>query len=152
MGNKPGGSVKTKSTSSKSPTSDHDKSGINPIATDHIDDEELTALKLVCISYIDMIEFEIDQIPPKKENEPEPDFEPIFLRLKDYVNKAKRQLGRQELDGGKTIHKEIALPELPMEEPPTPSMQSMNHLASNSEFPDALSAPSYVLCIYNISI
>ena len=139
MGNKPGGSVKTKTPTAKVASSNHENLAIS---TDQIDDEELTALKLVCISYIDMIEFEIDQIPPKKENEPEPDFEPIFLRLKDYVNKAKRQLGRQELDAGKTKHIEINLPELPTEEPPTPSVRNTPHNASNSEFPDALAAPS----------
>ena len=137
-------SIRTKA---KVVTSDKEKSSINGLSIDQIDDEELTALKQVCLSYIDMIEFEIDSIPEKKEDQPEPDFEPIFLRLKDYVTKAKRQLGRQEINNHENNQRTLqldanaiaALPDLPTEEPPTPSVRT---LASASPEFVALDAPS----------
>ena len=113
------------STGKSKGVANHEKSPIPGLKVDPIDNEELVALKQVCLSYIAQIEWEIDSIPPKKENEPEPDFEPIFLRLKDYVTRAKRQLGRQEII--ETKHKILVLPDLPTEEPPTP--------ASSGDFP-----------------
>eukprot|EP01083_Nonionella_stella_P050406 134083_1 len=113
-------------------TSKDNATDINGVNVDHIDDAELNALKQVCISYIDSIECVIDSIPDAKDNEPEPDFEPIFLQLKTFVTSAKMQLGRQELDDHKqertlnlTTHltqQSSLLPDLPFEMPPTPSV------------------------------
>ena len=118
----------------QSTASEHDDiSSHGTFTVDEIDNEELAALKQVCLSYIDMIEFEIDAIPEKKDNESEPDFEPIFLRLKTYVSTAKRQLGRQEINrehNERTIELDAnalaALPDLPMETPSTPLIRSLN--------------------------
>ena len=122
---KPRSSRKEKSTpktSRKSSAADQH----HPNATE---DMELTALKQVCLSYIDIIESVIDSIPEKKENEQEPDFESVFLQLKTFVTSAKRQLGRQEIDNKNKEERTLklkpseiaALPDLPYEEPFTPS-------------------------------
>merc|ERR1719410_2795195 len=120
------------------------KSSLNDI--NNTEDMELTALKQVCLSYIDIIESVIDSIPEKKENEPEPDFESVFLQLKTFVTSAKRQLGRQEIDNKNKEERTLklkpseiaALPDLPSEEPFTPSVVS-----SGSVFSDFPSTHSF---------
>ena len=129
--------------------SDKEKSGIAGLSIDQIDDEELTALKQVCLSYIDMIEFVIDSIPEKKDNEPEPDFEPIFLQLKTFVTSAKKQLGKATQHSQTMNHNEERLltvrsedlPDLPIEEPPTPSVATL-HINASGHSTEDLAPPS----------
>lgn len=68
------------------------------IQTDELDNEELDALKQVCISYIDQIEFVIQSVPSVEDVEngkaDEPDFEEIFLQLKTFISSARIQLSR----------------------------------------------------------
>merc|ERR1719410_2362598 len=117
------------------------KSSLNDI--NNTEDMELTALKQVCLSYIDIIESVIDSIPEKKENEPEPDFESVFLQLKTLVTSAKRQLGRQEIDNKNKEERTLklkpseiaALPDLPFEEPFTPSAVPSSADSVFSDFP-----------------
>eukprot|EP01084_Bolivina_argentea_P000804 1484_1 len=82
--------------------------------------EELKALKQVCLSYFDMIEFVIDSIPEQKENEIDSvHYESILLQIKTFVMSAKRQLGREEIDLQKnkeerTLKLNAALQDLPL--------------------------------------